>query len=266
MTRQSRLLILALICALSGLIPADAGAATPATPAGSAGELSIVLPLAARTAALQRFATAVATPSSPQYRHYRSIAWLSAHFGAGAGAEAKVVTYLRAHGATHVRVDATGLFVDATLTRARAEALFSTQLTRRGSRADAYTAPTRRATIPAALRGMVTSVVGLDTQPVLAAPARARARATTSRPPRCPGPAQPPAAPRAAKAPSPRCRRRSPRPMSTRARAIRPRRARRAAAGLRPASAASPRISTCTPTPTTGCREPAPRARASGLR
>ncbi len=174
MTHKSRLLTLALVCALLGLLPAVAGAAT------SSSELSLVLPLAARTAALQRFVTAVATPGNPHYRHYRSIAWLSEHFGAPEASEVKVVSYLKAHGATHVRVDATGLFVDARLPAARAEALFSTRLVRRGSRADAYTAPTSRVTIPAALKGSVTSVVGLNTKPILAAPARQRESTSTT--------------------------------------------------------------------------------------
>ncbi len=181
MTRN-RLLIPAVLCALLGLIPATAMARTVPPAATPAGSLSLVLPLAARTAALQRYATRVATPTDPEYRHYRSIAWLSAHFGAGARAEAQVVSYLRAHGATRVRVDATGLFVDATLPRARAAALFSTRLTRRGSRADAYTAPATRVTIPAALRGTVTGVVGLNTRPILASPALQRARTSAGTP------------------------------------------------------------------------------------
>ena len=168
MILKARLLILALVCVLLGLIPATAAASTPSK------QLTVVLPLAARTVALQHFATEVSTPSDPLYAHYRSIAWQSEHFGASAAAEAKVVSYLRAHGATRVKVDATGLFVDATLPAARAEALFSTRLTRRGSRADAYIAPARKVTIPSALRGTVTGVVGLDTKPVLAAPALQR--------------------------------------------------------------------------------------------
>jgi subtilase family serine protease len=174
MIHKPRLLTLAIVCALLGLAPATAGAAS------APGRLSLVLPLAARTAALQRYATQVATPGSPLYRHYRSIAWLSAHFGAPRAAEAKVVRYLRSHGGTQVRVDATGLFIDVTLPAARAETLFATQLTRRGSRADAYTAPTSQITIPPALRGTITGVVGLDTQPVLTRPSLQRASSATT--------------------------------------------------------------------------------------
>lgn len=176
----------AVVCALLGLVPATATAARPtaARPSAAsrptaasqpAAQLSLVLPLAARTAALQRFATEVATPGDPLYGRYRSIAWLSAHFGAPRTAELKVVEYLRAHGATRVRVDATGLFVDATLPRARADALFAIRSTRRGMRTAADSAPMARVRIPSALRATVTGVVGLDTSAVLAQPSLRRA-------------------------------------------------------------------------------------------
>jgi subtilase family serine protease len=191
MNLTSRSLILALVCALLGLVPAGASAATSSANARtsaagvrtSSAKLAIVLPLAGDTAGLERFATAVSTPGNPLYREYRSIAWLSGHFGASHAAEAKVVTYLRAHGATRVRVDATGLFVDATLGAARAAALFSTRLIRRGSRADAYTAPTQSVKIPSALKGTVTGVIGLNTKPVLATPSLQRSTTTTGQSP-----------------------------------------------------------------------------------
>jgi kumamolisin len=169
MTSPFRLFVLALACSVLALATATASATT------TSAQLSLVLPLTARTAALQRYATEVAAPGSRLYRHYHSIAWLAEHFGAPKAAEARVVSYLRFHGATKVRVDATGLFVDATLPTARAETLFSTVLTRRGSRADAYTVPATTVTIPRALRGTVTSVVGLNTKPVLAKPSLQRA-------------------------------------------------------------------------------------------
>ncbi len=164
--------IIAVACSLLGAPRALAAAVGSRAPTGS---LRLVLPLSARRAALERFAASVTDPRSPDYARYRSIAWLAAHFGAGTGAERRVVRYLRAHGATQVRVDATGLFVDATMPAGAAQRAFSTSLARfRGDRAGTFTAPASPVVIPAALRGLVTGVVGLDTRPIATAPQIAR--------------------------------------------------------------------------------------------
>ncbi|WP_249011353.1 protease pro-enzyme activation domain-containing protein [Conexibacter sp. DBS9H8] len=158
------LALIALIAAALALTPADAAAAPRA-------RLAIVLPLRVNTAGLAAFAAAVSTPGSPDYRHYRSIAWLARHFGASPAAEARVVRYLRSHGASRVRVDATGLFIDARLPAATAATLFRTRLIRRGARTGAFTAPTTVPRLPAALAGAVSGVIGLDSQPLQLAPA-----------------------------------------------------------------------------------------------
>lgn len=155
----------------TALVPSPALAqVTPASTAPQGERLSLVLPLAYDRAGLARFAASVSTPGSPLYGHYRSIAWLSAHFGASARTRARVTSFLRAHGATHVRVDATGLFARATLTVARAEQLFDTSLSAHRSARGDYTAPALPARIPRPLQGLVRGVVGLDTQPVYTAP------------------------------------------------------------------------------------------------
>ncbi len=141
--------------------------------------LSLVFPLRANEAALERFALAVSTPGSPQYRSYQPIAQLSRRFGASARTRRLVLAYLRAAGAEHIAIDATGLFADATLTAARAEQLFATPLARFRAGRYSFIAPTATVVVPRALRGLVGGVIGLDTRPLLAPAAPSRAVADT---------------------------------------------------------------------------------------
>ncbi len=139
--------------------------------APAAQQLQLVLPLKADVAGLERLATQVATLGSPQYGDYEPIGTLARRFGASATNRTGVVRYLVGHGASHVRIDATGLFADATMTVSLAQRLFGTSLARyEGARATRFIAPSRGASVPAPLRGAVTGVVGLDTRPVFTAP------------------------------------------------------------------------------------------------
>ena len=146
--------------------PKLVGAASPAQ------QLSLTLPLAARDAALSRFAAAVSTPGNPLYGQYHSVGWLSRKFGASSATRQRAVRFLRRHGAKTVRASATGLFVDATMSAARAERMFTTSLaqfrTDRSSRS--FTEPTDEVRIPKPLRGVATGVVGLDTEPLMEHP------------------------------------------------------------------------------------------------
>jgi subtilase family serine protease len=151
-------------------------------PARTAASVRLVLPLRADLSGLERLALAVSTPRGPRYERYESIAALATRFGATAITRARVSRYLRAVGATHVAIDPTGLFADATVTAGLAERLFSAPLalfrTARGAR---FMAPLAAVHIPARLRGLVTAVVGLDTRSLAtsSAPARlAQPRAT----------------------------------------------------------------------------------------
>jgi subtilase family serine protease len=140
--------------------------------APAAQRLNLVFPLPARLGALERFATSVSTPGSAQYGQFESVAQLAGRFGVSARTRARVLGYLRSQGATGVRIDATGLFADASLTVSRAERLFGTSLRRyHGSRSSMYVAPTTGPHIPRALHGAISGVVGLDTQPVFSSPA-----------------------------------------------------------------------------------------------
>ncbi len=166
----------------TGLLCAGALAATPALAAGSTqhatwvgsapagGSLSLSLPLKANLTGLERFATAVSTPGSPQYGQYDTIANLAKRFGASATERAHVVSYLKRAGATGVKIDATGLFADATMKVGQAQRVFGTSLATFRSAGVAhgasFMAPDSRVRIPAALRDEVTGVIGLDTQPL----------------------------------------------------------------------------------------------------
>jgi len=150
---------------------AKLGAAPPSQP------LQLVLPLRADLTGLQRFALAVTTPGSPQYGQYEPIARLARRFGASAATRARALGYLRRVGATGVKLDATGLFADATLGTGLAERLFAAPLARfRAQDGSRFVQPAGEAAtnvrIPAPLRGLVTAVVGLDTRPLAHAAAQ----------------------------------------------------------------------------------------------
>jgi subtilase family serine protease len=180
-SRSARCVVAATACALSPLLaPGAAGAKAVGTAARpSAQRLQLVFPLVANEAGLRRYTAQVTTPGSPLYEHYRSIAWLAHRFGASASTEGRVAAYLRSHGGADVKVDATGLFIDATMGSARAERLFSTNLREfRNDLGTRYSAPASSVAVPAGLRGLITGVVGLDSEPVAAAPALVHGSAT----------------------------------------------------------------------------------------
>jgi subtilase family serine protease len=153
--------------AASAAVAGPVAGATRVGAAPAAQRIPVVLPLAADLAGLEHFATAVSTPGSAQYGQYDSIANLARRFGARPTARARVLDYLRRVGATGVKIDATGLFADATMTVTVAQKLFGIGLANfRLGRATSFVAPTGSARVPAALAGSVTGVVGLDTQPV----------------------------------------------------------------------------------------------------
>jgi subtilase family serine protease len=128
-------------------------------------QLQLVLPLNANLAGLQSFARSVTTPGSPDYGRYESISTLAGRFGATTATSSRVVDYMRAAGATDVKLDATRLFVDATMSAPRAAHVFGTGLAVfHAARLGRFVAPTGAARVPAALRGLVTTVVGLDTR------------------------------------------------------------------------------------------------------
>jgi subtilase family serine protease len=152
---------------IASIAGARLAGATRVGAAPASQRIRLVLPLKVSDAGLQRLATAVSTPGSSQYGQYESIANLAKRFGASPASRARVVHYLRSAGATGVKIDATGLFADATMPVSVAQKLFGTGLANfRIGRATSFIAPTGAARVPAALVGAVTGVVGLDTRPL----------------------------------------------------------------------------------------------------
>jgi len=179
------------VAALALLAPAAPSAraftALGAAPAGT--ELRVVLPLRVDARGLEHFARSVSDPRSPSYGRYESVAELSRRFGATETVRARVLDYLRATGATDVRIDATGLLAQATLTVGLAQRLFGVPLRVRHSTNGArFIAPTAAPGVPAALRGLIEGVIGLDTEPLaerdfeLRRSPRATVRAASSQP------------------------------------------------------------------------------------
>ncbi|HWE10631.1 MAG TPA: S53 family serine peptidase [Solirubrobacteraceae bacterium] len=153
-----------------GAGPAAAGVTWVGAAPGN-GTITLALPLKADDARLSRFAAAVSTPGSAQYGQYASVPALARRFGASAGTRARVLRYLRAAGATSVKIDVTGLFADATMKVAQAQRLFGTSLADyRTARATRYMAPSSPTRIPAGLRSVVAGVVGLNTRPLFGTP------------------------------------------------------------------------------------------------
>jgi kumamolisin len=148
--------------------PLAAAARVGATPAAT--QLQLVLPLKANVGGLRALALAVSTPGNRRYGQYESIPQLARRFGARRSVQRRALAYLRRAGATALKLDATGLFIDATLRAASAERLFATTLTEFRTRQGRFTAPSAGVSIPPALRGLVTGVVGLDTRPVAVSP------------------------------------------------------------------------------------------------
>jgi subtilase family serine protease len=158
------------LLAPAALAAAPRGAVTRVGSAPAAQHLQLVLPLKADEAGLERLATAVSTVGSPQYGQYESLATLAHRFGASTAVRGRVLAYLRHEGATGVKVDATGLFADASISVSSAQRLFGTSLAQfHSARAGRYVAPTGASRVPAQLQGAVTGVVGLDTRPLFGA-------------------------------------------------------------------------------------------------
>ncbi|MFF4754877.1 S53 family peptidase [Streptomyces sp. NPDC002514] len=120
--------------------------------------------LAGRDASgLAAYAKAVSDPSSPQYGKYLSAAQVQARFGATKGQVDAVKSWLASAGLTVTEV--TQHYVAVSGDVSAAEKAFGTQLHNYAKGAKTYRAPTRTASVPAALDGAVLTVTGLDNAP-----------------------------------------------------------------------------------------------------
>lgn len=151
-------------------------------------------------AALSAYATAVATPGSPDYRRYLTVAQFARRFGPARSEIASVRSALRARGLRPGAVSANGLAIGVSATAAQLERSLSVGI-ERVMLADGRTAfaNTVAPSLPASVARYVQAVVGLNTlavpQPVSLArragsraavsPALARAHVATGGPQPC---------------------------------------------------------------------------------
>ena len=149
------------LAASSSAAPASTRALGPTLPTERVTVLATMRqPHAAR---LARFVSRVSNPKSADYGHYLSPAAFRARYAPSAASVATTERVLRAAGFHVSAVPANHRYVAATGTVAAAEALFATQLHNVQLATGDAPRPTHAPVIPAALRGIVTSVQGLDT-------------------------------------------------------------------------------------------------------
>lgn len=103
------------------------------------------------------------TPGSKYYRQYLKPGQFTRQFGATAAQTKQAKSYLRKAGFRHVTVSPNRLQITATASPKRAERAFSTNIATYRQFGHRVLANTEPAMVPASLRGIVTSVVGLST-------------------------------------------------------------------------------------------------------
>ena len=158
-----------------GAVPSLSAGATSLGTLAATTPLAMTVVLAPRDpAGLEALATAVSTPGSPQYHDYLSVTEFASRFGAADAQIAAVRAALRSDGLTPGTVAPDGLSIAVSGSAARASRAFDVSLRRYraggGRQVYANTAAPR---VPAALGGVVQSVLGLDNLPA-AAPADLR--------------------------------------------------------------------------------------------
>jgi len=130
--------------------------------------LTIQLWLKPALAGAERFADAVSTPGSPQFRHYLSPTGYAARFGASAAAVRGTESWLRAEGFTGITADSGRSYVRATAPVSRINAAFRVRLqtypatSSEHAASGALHANNRPVSLPASLAGQVLAVTGLD--------------------------------------------------------------------------------------------------------
>ncbi|HEX6122674.1 MAG TPA: protease pro-enzyme activation domain-containing protein, partial [Ktedonobacterales bacterium] len=127
--------------------------------------VTLILPGRAPSELAQTLA-ALRDPHSPSYHHYLSASEYAQRFGVAPQAQARVESFLRANDLPITKRAQNGQFITVRGSVAKIEALFGVTLRDyRTADNQQYYAPTGAPQIPAALRGAVTSVLGLDRSP-----------------------------------------------------------------------------------------------------
>jgi kumamolisin len=105
-------------------------------------------------------------PDSPNYHDFRSVSEIAEEFGADESVIERVQDYLHERD-IFLEVDHTGGFLFGQATVGQLNELFDTELYHYKIDKDTFIAPLTSPTLPAALKGLVTEVLGLSTAPSL---------------------------------------------------------------------------------------------------
>lgn len=135
------------------------------TAGGRAITFDLVLAFPGREA-MQAYARSVADPSSPHYRRFLSAAEIGARFGLPEADLARIDVWAAQHGVSVISTSPQRLAVSASALARTVEALFGVTLRDFTDVAGrTFQAPVGVPQVPAALRGLVASVDGLDARP-----------------------------------------------------------------------------------------------------
>jgi subtilase family serine protease len=149
--------------------------------------LTVQVWLRPRTAAAERFATAVSTPGTRQFHHYLSPAGYTARFAATPAQAGKVTAWLRSQGFTSVHADSGRSYVVGSGTARKAEAAFHTHLRQYRSSASVNAGPyvlhanSTPVKVPSSLAGSVIGVTGLQNAAPTLPLIKPRTRSATAR-------------------------------------------------------------------------------------
>lgn len=179
---------------LSGTKPQWATAHADKGATSDSGKVTVRVYLAGKDASgLAAYAKAVSDPNSADYAHYLTAAQAKARFGATKAQTDAITAWLTSAGLKVTGTNAHYLTVTGEVKAA--EKAFGTQLHNYTKAGHTYRAPSSTASAPAALKGAVLTVTGLDNAPKRAShddtlppprppsPTPARSRPTTGRTP-----------------------------------------------------------------------------------
>lgn len=151
----------------AAVLNAPAWTASTAALGPAAGSVSFSVAIAPRDAAgAQAFADSVSDPRSASYRHFLTPQQYTARFGATAADVAAVVSWLRGAGLQTGTVPISNSYVPVTGSIAAVNKAFGTTIKSYHRDNRQVIAPASALTVPAALAGRVSDVLGLDTSQV----------------------------------------------------------------------------------------------------
>ncbi len=140
---------------------------TPVGPANPNTTLSIVLGLARNQEGLSNRVEELHTPGATHYRNFKNIGDIASEFGATQNIQQKLLIYMNAQDVS-LTIDATGAFASGEASVSQLNQIFSTQLyeyTIPGVGNFIAPASNRPPSLPKNLIGVVTEVLGLNTEP-----------------------------------------------------------------------------------------------------